>query len=102
MPNPNYEMPSWEKEQSEEPPEFTKTRSVDNRTHEEFVADHELHKEVLETAKSFRENPETDTNFQKIVKEFPATVPESAMTDEEKDAEYGAHLLRKHDLDLPN
>lgn len=99
MPNPNFEIPTWEGEPKE--PDFIAKKPVDERTFDEFVGDHELHKEVLETAKSYRD-PEVKTNFQEIVANFPSNVPESAMTKEEKEAAFGAAPLRQHDLNRPN
>lgn len=93
------EMPAWEGEPKE--PGFVANKNVDARSFDEFVDDHEIHKQVQETVKTYKD-PEFKTNFQKMVDEFPTNVPESFMTEEERDERLGAHPLRKHDLDRPN
>lgn len=94
---PNLEMPAWEGEPTDEAPAFTHTRPVDNRTAQEFQEDWNQHRADKEMVQKFG-TVEGTPNFQKIVETYPTSVPESFMTEEEKDRELGAHPLRRRDL----
>lgn len=98
---PNLEMPTWEGEPTEEEPGFTHTRPVDNRTADEFQADWDLHQADKKMVEKFG-TVDGKPNFQKVVEQYPTKVPESFLSQEERDKELGAHPLTKHELERPN
>lgn len=97
-------QPEWVNPDSIEPAFTEKATPADGMTDEQFKAKVQQKKEIKEMVSKFG-TPEGEAHFTKLVKGYKTEVPESFMTDKERDKKFGAHPRTKHEmekLDRPN